>query len=467
MARARLILVLSCICAACATRAPTVGPGAPDETPPLRLYVSEPVEIPAIVRSLTECPPLSERDAELLEEPGCHTLPRETAKRSGPAPAAVIEGWQTRVRAGDGRHAWLLEPVTGAAAFGAGAAERIAGLRVEDGLLVICVDRPTPDWRSRLRHPALWAATSSEPIEPWCTGASFHASEYGDTLVRRDARGPARRVRRVEVLGGPEGGERVVPAAGGYDLALAWGPAAATLLEAGGAHELARRLPGWDTVYALWLVADRRWTNDPVFRRWLRDLLDRERMARYLFGHEAEPALALSPVDAPDPAGAPGARPFAAGSSPRLTFVFDEEDPHAASLALRLKAVLRSRGVDLRPVAHSRGGLTRALEDREVHGAVVAHRPLVDEPLLALLETLWPLRRPFADEAGTLLRSTRIADPERRRRRARDIEADLVGDARLIPLVRLRAWLLHGPELTGIETGGRGVLRLDRATWAR
>jgi MarR-like DNA-binding transcriptional regulator SgrR of sgrS sRNA len=270
----------------------------------------------------------------------------------------------------------------------------------------------------------------------------------------------------VEIRGG-EGGDAVaIPAPGAFDVAFAWGRAAADLLEEPGLDVRADRLPAWDTVYGLWLASDRRWTNDPAFRRWLRDLLDRERMARHLFGEHAEPAFGLSPVG-PGVSGRSGRRPFSQGSSPRLTLAFDEADPHAASLAARLKAVLLPHGVDLRVAAHPAGGLSRALAETGFHGVVLAHRPLADEPLLALVETLWPLRTMFGEETTGLLRATRIADPDRRQRRAEEVEAGLIADARLIPLVRLHAWRLRAADVERVDTGSRGRVRLDRARWSR
>jgi hypothetical protein len=47
------------------------------------------------------------------------------------------------------------------------------------------------------------------------------------------------------------------------------------------------------------------------------------------------------------------------------------------------------------------------------------------------------------------------------------VETALIEDGRLIPLVRLHAWLVSREGFAGIETQASGVIRLDRARWRR
>ena len=139
---------------------------------------------------------------------------------------------------------------------------------------------------------------------------------------------------------------------------------------------------------------------------------------------------------------------------------FDGDDPHARSIAARIKAVLeRERaGVRLELVGHERDGSQLTL---------VTHHPPVADPLLALLDTLWPLRGMANDEIRRLLRATQIDDSDRRAQRASEIEGRLIEDARLVPLIRLHAWLAQRSDLSGVDTGRYGVLRLERAEWVR
>jgi hypothetical protein len=97
---------------------------------------------------------------------------------------------------------------------------------------------------------------------------------------------------------------------------------------------------------------------------------------------------------------------------------------------------------------------------------LVAHRPQVADPLLGLLGTLWPLVS-AQEEILRLDRATRIPHATRRRERALEIERTWLVDARMVPLVRVHAWLARHNRLSGVEVGAFGVLSLDRAAWRR
>ena len=99
--------------------------------------------------------------------------------------------------------------------------------------------------------------------------------------------------------------------------------------------------------------------------------------------------------------------------------------------------------------------------------ALVAHHSPIADPLLALQHTLWPLGPAAAATLLRLDRASRIALGHRRDERAALIEESLLADARLIPLLRLHAWLVRSRDLTGVGAGRYGILRLDRAAWVR
>ena len=46
-------------------------------------------------------------------------------------------------------------------------------------------------------------------------------------------------------------------------------------------------------------------------------------------------------------------------------------------------------------------------------------------------------------------------------------EQTLVAEGRLLPVVRLFAWLATAPDLEGVRAGAYGILQLDRARWSR
>ena len=317
---------------------------------------------------------------------------------------------------------------------------------------MVCVEHATPDWPSRLQHPALWPLVGDPATRSARGGGSFRWSDDGHALERATAESRRNRDDVASLF-----------ATDAFDLAFLWGRAAERLLAGRDERMRMQRIPRWDTVYALWLVADRRWTNDPSFRRWLSTRLDRESMASYLYGEQAEAAYGL-----PDRGGeTPEAvrRPFSAASSPRLALVFDEADTHAANLAARVKAVLEQASVALRLEPCARTDLQRALDEGRSQMVLLAHRPPLNDPVLALLDTLWPFRAAALEETRRLVRATRIGDPARRRERAAEIEAAMLGDARLVPLVRLHAWLARKTALSRVEVGAHGVVRLDRAEW--
>ena len=161
MARARLILLVSWICAGCAATPPphVTDPGLPAR--PLRLLATEPGLMGRIGRSLVTAPPVDGRSLRSgPDDENCRRFrPAGSAERRVTA-AEIVDAWETGLRTSDAAHGWLLQPVTGALEVSLGLGGQVAGLRVEDDLLVVCSVRQTPDWVERLEHPALWPMLS-------------------------------------------------------------------------------------------------------------------------------------------------------------------------------------------------------------------------------------------------------------------------------------------------------------------
>jgi hypothetical protein len=465
MAICRLILVISCICTGCAVKLPPVAPDDADGGRTLRLLAFDPAEAGALTHALVAAPPIAEHAIPKLAEPGCHPVPLDATGGAPLSAAEVVAAWEAGLRDDDGPHGWLLQPVVGATEVSLGVADRVAGLETDGDALVVCIEQATPDWPSRLQHPALWPVVGDPGTSGARGGGAFRWSDDGRGLERATAEPRRNRVRRIVLDSASIDDDLAASATGAFDLAFSWGRAAGRLLAGRDERLRLQRIPRWDTVYALWLVADRRWTNDPSFRRWVSTGLDRESMASYLYGEQAEAAYGLTDQDGETPETV--RRPFSAASSPRLTLVFDEADAHAANLAARVKAVLEQENVDLRLEPCAGGDVRRALDEGRSQMVLLAHRPRVDDPVLAMLDTLWPLRAAAFEETRRLVRATRIGDPARRRERAAEIEAAMLGDARLVPLVRLHAWLARNTALSRVEVGARGVVRLDRAEWVR
>ena len=446
MAPLRLILAISCICAGCATKLlpRTPGPDLPHGT--VRLLDSEPGMAHVIIQAMVAAAPPAGRPPAATDQAGCRTIRLGRDEDGQPIAGQLLDAWQDALSESKSAHGWLLEPVDGAREVVLGAAERVSGLSTEsEEQLVVCFHRPTPDWPLRLTHPALW------PESGGAGAGTFRWSNGGEALVRRMA-GPGQRrqrVRRVQIVVG-DGDQS-------FDLAVVYGRAAGRLLEHDDGALRVERIPRWDVSYALWLNPDARWTNDPSFRRWLSAVIDRDSTARYLFGEQAQAATSL--IGGSGVEHQAGKRPFSATSSPRLILSYEDLDRNAASLAARVKAVLERSGVAVR--------LVTGPVDQRWSIVLVAHRPQVADPLLGLLGTLWPLGESAQEEIVRLDRATRIPHDGRRRERALAIEQSWLTDARMIPLVRVHAWLARHSRLSGVQVGAFGILRLDRAEWRR
>ena len=445
MALLRLILVISCICVGCATKLSPHPPEADPGQGTVRLLESEAGMTRFIGHALVAAAPPAGRPQADSNGSGCRTIRLQGEQGGHPTAAEVLEAWQHALRQADGPHSWLLEPVAGAREVVVGAAERAWGLSTEGAeQLVVCFHRPTPDWPARLQHPALWTEADG------AGAGAFRRSSDGGALVRREAGSGGRRqsVRRVEIVGSDSDE--------GFDLAVVYGRAAGRLLERDDDTRHVERLPAWDVTYALWLNPETRWINDPTFRRWLSAVIDRDSTARYLFGEQAQAVYSL--IGGSGVEHQTDKRPFSRTSSPRLVLSYQSADRHAATLAARVKAVLERSGVSVR--------LVTGPVDERWSMVLIAHRPQVSDPLLGLLGTLWPLGS-AREQVLRLDRATRIPQVERRRERALAIERSWLADARMVPLVRVHAWLARNSRLTGVQVGAFGVLRLDRAEWSR
>ncbi len=442
MALLRLILAISWVCIGCSAPAPRISPAEGAVGDGLRMLITDPRLQESVGSSLVSMPRLVAASVGLPDDRGCRRL--ELPGADAAAARRLSDSWSRALREGRLPHVWLLEPLSGASELVAGATDRAWGLDPAEGALTACFRREVPDWVDRLQHPALWAEAESVAYGSW--------RRVGTRLIERrqpDAR-HSRHVRRVALL------EPEADAAAGFDLGVLEGAEVERALAAGGPFE-AERVPGWDTVFTLWLDAGARWTSDPMFRRWLALQVDRDSAARYLFGSGAEPARGLTrPGALPEP---PEHLPFSSTSAPRLDLAHDLTDPRAVALAARLKAVLEGQGVAVRLVG--RGATARPA------ATLLAHRPAVADPLLALLETLWEVRPAAAAECRRLQRATRIPDRVRRADRAAELESDWLADGRLVPLVRLHTLSIRHRNLTGVEFGPSGVVWLERAVWRR
>jgi MarR-like DNA-binding transcriptional regulator SgrR of sgrS sRNA len=216
------------------------------------------------------------------------------------------------------------------------------------------------------------------------------------------------------------------------------------------------RAPGWDRIYLIRCDGAARWTNDPNFRRWLAESIDRVDLVTHLFDGFGSPAWSLSTPSGEPRWEPPVRRPFGSTSRPVLTLAYAAADAAALAIASRLKASFASEGLELRLAqGASRAELT-----------LIGSRRRSDDPL----DLLAPLLRGLGDSvdgARHYLEQAARAHGESRETLARMGETAMLAEARFVPVVRLDAWIAFDPALRGIEPGWAGQLGIDRAWWAR
>jgi len=243
---------------------------------------------------------------------------------------------------------------------------------------------------------------------------------------------------------------------GEIDLTPVYGRNAARLQAADPSLVRLLRAAGWDRTYLFRCDPQTRWTNDPNFRRWLAETIDRVDLVRGLFDGHGIPAWTLQsrtlgPVWRP-----PVRHPFSSTSHPVLHLKYDPRDRAAGSIASRLKALFASEGVELRLAAGTdieRPELTLLVHQRWSSDPVVALAPLVSAAGAA------------AEGAGLYLEQARSASGAMRDGLATLAEDALLIDALVVPLVRLEAWVAMAPALEGVQPGLTGELGLEKTWW--
>jgi hypothetical protein len=245
---------------------------------------------------------------------------------------------------------------------------------------------------------------------------------------------------------------------GEIDLTPIYGRNAARLLGVDPAQIRLLRASGWDRTYLFHCDPELRWTNDPNFRKWLAESVDRVDLLVGLFDGHGAPAWAVqSPATGPvwQP---PVRHPFSSTSHPILHLKYDPNDRAAGSIASRMKALFASEGVDLQLTTGGdvdRPELTLVMHQRWSADPVVALVPLVSAAGVA------------GETARSYLDQARSASGAARERFSTLAENELVADALVVPLVRLDVWFAVAPGLEGVQPGLTGELRLEQVWWKR
>ena len=475
MSRLALILLLAGAYVGCATRtpAPVAAPVRPEPASggDLRILIGsgltarEVVES-AVAGSLVPGAGIVRTLASVDGPDGvCFTLGISGRYPGGKPvrPADLVADWETRLRDPRSALRWLLQDVRGVESLLDGSATSVTGLTARDRNLGICLRQAGHDFEERLSHPAMAHRGGTEAAGP----GPFLDSGSGTLSANRDHVGRPPALERIRLVDSDED-PRLLFRLNEVDLALVHGRTAAALLDDGDPAVVLRRFDRWERRYFLWLDASRRWLNDPAFRVWLAESIDRDGLVRFLFDGRGRPLFSLSPAGSAEPVWAASTRrPFASPSQPRLTLDFDQADRTAGDIAARIRAELALAGVQIELRGGPLGELRRALARGETSIVLLAHRPSLADPVLGLLESVWWLGRGSERAVQRLLRASAGADDGMRADEAWLAEYELLTEVRLVPLVGLEAWLAGAAGLEGVEAGAAGRLDLERARWAR
>jgi ABC-type transport system substrate-binding protein len=245
---------------------------------------------------------------------------------------------------------------------------------------------------------------------------------------------------------------------GEIDLTPVYGRDAARLHGLDATQVRLLRASGWDRTYLFHCNPETRWTNDPNFRRWLAESVDRVDLIGGLFDGQGAPAWTVQSRSTGPVWDPPLHHPFSSTSHPVLRLKYDPNDRAAGSIASRMKASFAAEGVDLQ--------LTAGDDVDRPELTLVAHQRWSADPVIALA--------PLVSAAGTAgqdardyLEQARSASGATREGLATQAEEELLTDALVVPLVRLDVWVAVSPALEGVQPGLTGELALEKVWWRR
>ena len=120
--------------------------------------------------------------------------------------------------------------------------------------------------------------------------------------------------------------------------------------------------------------------------------------------------------------------------------------------------MLDSHGLELTLLPRNERELIDGLRTEDVELALLVHRATSEDAVDSLGQTLERLGQHH---------DTVVHAGDEPRAAARRAEQAMLADARIVPLVRLDAWLALPHGLKGVSAGAYGVLRLEKARWRR
>jgi len=246
---------------------------------------------------------------------------------------------------------------------------------------------------------------------------------------------------------------------GEVDLTPVYGRELARVREDAGDEIRVVRAPGWDRTYVIHCDTRSRWTNDPNFRRWFAETVDRVDLVGGLFDGFAAPVWSIQPRST-GPLWAPPIRhPFGSTSRPLLHLKFESDDVPAAAIASRLKARFAAEGVELE--------LLTSTDRVERPALTLSGRQRWSADPVATIEPLVVAAGGAAEGSRHYLGQAKSVSGETRTNLATLAEDALLIDALVVPLVRLEAWVAMSSRLRGVGPGLTGELALEKTWWGR
>lgn len=376
----------------------------------------------------------------------------------------VVASWEKVILQPESLHAWLLEPVRGFEEARAGETPHVAGLVLEDGLtLRVLLQWPVKNFPARLAHPALGISAFGEdesgagPYEIW-------GAPKATLIVVRSNPEYFRGLPHLDEIGFVRGeaASTAKLATGELDAAiLAPGdkPAVTSSAKVFG-HAMGR-------TYLLGLNRSAASLSSAEAARRFLGSMDREAIRSAAGGESARfPEGLVDTAEKPRHEETDRQVSPAPGAAGRVDLLLVDGDRVAAAIAEKMGAAPKG-GRRVVPHAMRAADFPAALARGEFKAFLLPIVQFSEDPLVQL-ESLIELNRSIPDTIRTRLRELHgESDPARVAKGVEELEASLVSEGYLVPLVTAPRRLLVAKGICGLRGDPVGLLDWTRVWRSR